>query len=106
MGRLVNYLNQRNIVDTVVMNPPFGTKNNKGVDLQFVERALKIADGAVYSLYKTSTREHIVKKAYEWNVSCEVLAELKFDLPRSYKFHNKQSVDVHVDFVRFEPHIS
>lgn len=44
------------IVDTVVMNPPFGTRRN-GADMDFLSAALKIASRAVYSLHKTSTRE-------------------------------------------------
>ena len=31
----------------------------------------------------------------------EVLAELRFDLPASYRFHTKDSVDIEVDFIRF-----
>uniref|UniRef100_A0A8C3W6D1 Methyltransferase-like protein 5 n=1 Tax=Catagonus wagneri TaxID=51154 RepID=A0A8C3W6D1_9CETA len=42
--------------DTVIMNPPFGTKNNK---------------------------------------------ELRYDLPASYTFHKKKSVDIEVDLIRF-----
>jgi len=43
--------------DTVVLNPPFGTKNNKGIDMLFLQRALELSRGAVYSLHKSSTRE-------------------------------------------------
>ncbi|XP_058722376.1 uncharacterized protein LOC131594300 isoform X2 [Vicia villosa] len=44
------------IVDTVVMNPPFGTRK-KGADLEFLSAAMKVASQAVYSLHKTSTRD-------------------------------------------------
>ena len=40
--------------------------------------------------------------AEEWGVKLEVVAELKFDIPQMYKFHKKKSVDVEVDFLRFE----
>uniref|UniRef100_A0A2K6S5W1 Methyltransferase-like protein 5 n=1 Tax=Saimiri boliviensis boliviensis TaxID=39432 RepID=A0A2K6S5W1_SAIBB len=50
--------------DTVIMNPPFGTKNNKGTDMTF-------------------------------------LKTLRYDLPASYKFHKKKSVDIEVDLIRF-----
>ena len=30
-----------------------------------------------------------------------VVAELKYDLPSTYKHHKKQSLDIHVDFIRF-----
>nr|XP_033800064.1 methyltransferase-like protein 5 isoform X4 [Geotrypetes seraphini] len=45
--------------DTVIMNPPFGTKYNKGLDMTFLKTALQIAREAVYSLHKTSTRENL-----------------------------------------------
>lgn len=42
--------------DTVIMNPPFGTKHNAGMDLRFLETAIGLARTAVYSLHKSSTR--------------------------------------------------
>ncbi|CAB81471.1 putative protein [Arabidopsis thaliana] len=72
------------IVDTVVMNPPFGTRK-KGADMEFLSAAMKVASKAVYSLHKTSTRE------------------LRYDLPKLYKFHKRKEVDIAVDLWRFEP---
>ena len=90
------------LFDTVIMNPPFGTKNNAGIDVMFLERAIRLAKRAVYSLHKTSTRHHIEKKAKENSVKMEILAELKFNLDASYKFHRRKSVDIEVDFIRFD----
>lgn len=42
--------------DTVIMNPPFGTKQNPGLDMIFLEQAVKLTNDVVYSLHKTSTR--------------------------------------------------
>ncbi|KAI8646328.1 S-adenosyl-L-methionine-dependent methyltransferase [Parasitella parasitica] len=89
-------------LDTIIMNPPFGTKNNKGVDMILLNKAIEIAGTSVYSLHKSSTRNHIEKKAKEWGVSFEVVAELKFDVPMMYKFHKKKNVEIAVDFLRFE----
>lgn len=86
--------------DTVIMNPPFGTKQ-KGVDMEFLQMALHLANNAVYSLHKTSTRDHVLTRAEKWGAKGEVLAELKYDLPASYRFHKKKSVDIEVDFIRF-----
>uniref|UniRef100_A0A803K1N9 Methyltransferase-like protein 5 n=1 Tax=Xenopus tropicalis TaxID=8364 RepID=A0A803K1N9_XENTR len=85
-------------VDTVIMNPPFGTKHNKGMDMTFLRTALQMARNSVYSLHKTSTREHIKKKATDWNVKMEIIAELRYDLPASYKFHKKKSVSALIYF--------
>uniref|UniRef100_A0A9L0IN34 Methyltransferase-like protein 5 n=1 Tax=Equus asinus TaxID=9793 RepID=A0A9L0IN34_EQUAS len=60
--------------DTVIMNPPFGTKNNKGTDMAFLKTALEMARTAVYSLHKSSTREHIQKKAAEWKIKIDIIA--------------------------------
>ncbi|XP_060572405.1 rRNA N6-adenosine-methyltransferase METTL5-like [Ruditapes philippinarum] len=87
-------------VDTVIMNPPFGTKHNAGIDMVFLKTALDLASTAVYSLHKTSTREHIQKKASDWNVDLEIIAELKFNIENTYKCHKKKSVDIEVDFLR------
>ena len=32
----------------------------------FLEQGLKLATRAVYSLHKTSTRDHVLKKAESW----------------------------------------
>eukprot|EP00466_Bigelowiella_natans_P005141 jgi/Bigna1/132073/aug1.16_g6781 len=87
-------------VDTVIMNPPFGTRNS-GIDMIFVETALRLTKTSVYSLHKTSTRKHILKRANKWGVEAKVIAELRFDIPQMYKFHKKKSVDVQVDLIRF-----
>lgn len=49
--------------DTVIMNPPFGTKHNAGLDEKFLEVALRLSSHSVYSLHKTSTR-------YSMNLIC------------------------------------
>ncbi len=88
--------------DTVLTNPPFGTKpGNRGIDMAFVRAGLLMARTAVYSLHKTSTREHVLKKAASWGARAEVVAELRYDLPASYAHHKKHCVDIEVDFVRF-----
>jgi len=86
--------------DTVIMNPPFGTRK-KGADLIFLKMAISLATRAVYSLHKTSTRKRVTSMAKELGVHAKVIAELRFDLPASYKFHKQDSVDVQVDLIRF-----
>ncbi|RZC90511.1 hypothetical protein C5167_029643 [Papaver somniferum] len=101
----INNLNLRGqIVDTVVMNPPFGTRK-KGADMNFLSVAMKVASQAVYSLHKTTTRDHIKKTALrDLNAkSAEVICELRYDVPQLYKFHKKKEVDIAVDLWRFVP---
>ena len=89
------------VFDIAIINPPFGTKQ-KGVDMQFLRQGLQLVRKAVYSFHKTSTRAHIEKVSKGWGVKGEVLAELVFDLPKMYKSHRKETVDIRVDFWRFE----
>lgn len=89
--------------DTVVMNPPFGTKL-KGADMLFLHRALRLVrpGGAVYSLHKSTTRDHVRAKGREWGAAdAAVLAEMRFPLERAHKFHRHDSRDVAVDLWRF-----
>lgn len=90
--------------DTVLLNPPFGTKSNAGIDMLFLQQAVTMSSGAVYSMHKSSTREYILRKAKEaWGVAgVEVIAQLKFDLPATYKFHKKEKVTIEVDLIRLQ----
>ena len=47
--------------------------------------------------------QFIEKKAESWGIGIEVIAQLRYDLPATYRFHNKRSHDIEVDFIRFHP---
>ncbi|XP_055297516.1 rRNA N6-adenosine-methyltransferase Mettl5 [Sitodiplosis mosellana] len=92
----------RKAFDSVLMNPPFGTKKNAGMDMKFLVSGFKLARTAVYSLHKTSTRDFIQRKATELGAKAEVFATLRYNLDSSYKFHKKTTVDIEVDCWRFD----
>ncbi|XP_050539255.1 rRNA N6-adenosine-methyltransferase METTL5-like [Daktulosphaira vitifoliae] len=96
----IKHIIQAKSFDTVIMNPPFGTRD-KGADVMFLNMAIHLARTAVYSLHKKSTRDHIINEAKKWGIYSKVIAELRFDLPASYKFHKQSSVDIEVDLIRF-----
>jgi predicted RNA methylase len=89
-----------NCVDTVLCNPPFGTKNNAGMDVRFLRTATRLAKRSVYSFHKSSTRDYLVRKIQEWGMTVEIVAEMRFELPQTYKFHKEKSVDIEVDLIR------
>uniref|UniRef100_A0A915PPC8 Methyltransferase-like protein 5 n=1 Tax=Setaria digitata TaxID=48799 RepID=A0A915PPC8_9BILA len=93
------------IFDTVIMNPPFGTKNNTGADLRFVEAGLSILKkgGTLFSLHKSSTRQYISKFAARKlpDVIGECIAKLRWNLPATYAYHRRQSIDIDVDLWQF-----
>ena len=92
-------LDIRSDFDTIVMNPPFGTRK-AGIDTLFLKKALNCAN-VVYSLHKTSTREHFIKFAQNNGLNIEVIAELRYDIPKTFKYHKEKSKDVFVDLYRF-----
>ncbi|KAL5965663.1 rRNA N6-adenosine-methyltransferase METTL5 [Taenia solium] len=86
--------------DTVITNPPFGTLDEtKGTDIKFLKAALSMSREHVYSLHKTATRQYITKTVQEFGANCEVIAELRFDIPKLYKKHRQTSKDIAVDLV-------
>jgi len=91
----------KNKCDTVFMNPPFGTRV-KGIDMVFLRLALDMATTAVYTLHKSSTRKHVLKVGARQGAVGQVLATLKFDVPKMYAFHKEKSKDIQVDFIRFD----
>ena len=86
------------------MNPPFGTKNNEGVDMQLLQAAtfaLK-PGGQLFTLHKASTRSYIEKFVKEQcqDCKCELLQLIKFDLPKTYKFQKEKSRAIEVVLVK------
>lgn len=88
--------------DTVILNPPFGTKDNSGVDILFLQTAVHFSTNAVYSMHKTSTRPYIIRKAESWNMTVQVLAQMKFEILNQFRFHKKERVFIDVDLIRLE----
>ncbi|KAL0212932.1 hypothetical protein RCL1_006558 [Eukaryota sp. TZLM3-RCL] len=89
-------------INTVLLNPPFGTKNNAGIDILFLTKAIEISKGSVYSLHKSSTINHVVRVAKKYHVTVDVIATLHYDLPKTMKFHKKNVETVSVDIVRIQ----
>lgn len=87
--------------DVVVMNPPFGTRV-KGADMMFLQKASEVASSVVYSMHKTSTRKHVEKAGTACGLVGKPIAQLRYNLDKTYDFHKKKSVDVEVDLWRFE----
>jgi putative methylase len=85
-------------VDTVLMNPPFGTKKLHA-DLQFLQSALRLGK-VVYSIHKSSTREFLNHWLQKQGLRCETTTIAKIDIPHQFSFHRKQRHSVEVDALR------
>jgi rRNA N6-adenosine-methyltransferase METTL5 len=96
------------LFDTVVMNPPFGTKNiSNGIDVQFIKLASKLTDNCIYSFHKSSTRDYMIRMAKSWSLEVEIISEMKYNIPkiesknRNLKTSAKEK-DILVDLIRFQ----
>lgn len=85
-GRFLSAHPKRKPFDTVILNPPFGTKR-KGVDIAFLQTAMQISSGAVYSMHKTSTRPYILKKAKQWGADAKVKSFATVSISIKSNFH-------------------
>jgi len=89
-------------VDTVVMNPPFGSQRPHA-DRPFLMKAFEIAD-VVYSIHlaKDGVREFVEKLSAESGFRITHRVELPFEIPAQFPFHRKRIERVGVDIYRFE----
>jgi putative methylase len=88
----------RGPMDTVVMNPPFGTKRPHA-DTRFLQVALKIGK-VVYSIHKASTRKHLERWFREHNSKANVILSADMEIPHQFSFHKKRRRYVEVDVFR------
>lgn len=75
-------------VDTVIQNPPFGTKT-KHKDRVFLEIAMSIAK-TVYSFHKAETKDFIDKYIHNSDFHTTNYFEFDFPLKNSMKQHKKK----------------
>jgi len=85
-------------VDTVLMNPPFGTKKAHA-DLQFLECALGLGK-VVYSIHKSSTREFLKRWLRRRGFNYDRIIATKMEIPHQFSFHRKPRGSVDVDAIR------
>lgn len=114
--------------DTVIMNPPFGTKTGvkdikirhhrqknkqkgtakiivtsdqrQATDIDFLRAACKMTRKCVYSLHKTKTLHYIEKTCKDWGVKFEVVEMIRYPLTPQYKHEAKDTKDIEVCLVR------
>jgi putative methylase len=90
-------------VDTVIMNPPFGTKN-KNIDTAFLLKAMSIAS-IIYSFHKASTKSFIDRLISESDFKATHYQEYDFPLKMSMSHHTKKIEKIRVGLWRITRHI-
>ncbi len=92
--------NFRVSVDTVIMNPPFGTKE-KHVDKDFLLKAFEISE-MTYSFHKTITNDYILHLARQGRFQLDERFDFKFMLGNTMKHHTKSKAYIQVSCYVFE----
>jgi predicted RNA methylase len=91
----------RGSIDTVLMNPPFGTKQRHS-DIRFLEIALALGT-VVYSIHKSSTRQYITRYLQGRTDKSERILSTQMAIPHQFDFHRKRTRQVEVDVFRIRP---
>ncbi len=75
-------------VDTVIQNPPFGTKQ-KHADKIFLEKAFSLAK-VIYSFHKLETERFVNKISEDYGFEITHLWKFDFPIKATYSFHKKK----------------
>jgi len=84
--------------DTVIMNPPYGTRSPH-LDVLFLERAFELAPVS-YSVHKSSTREFLRRFVERRNRKVDAVRSMSLEIPHLFPFHHKKWENVEVDLYR------
>jgi len=87
-------------VDSVLMNPPFGTKQ-KHHDKLFLEKATAFAP-VIYTIHKSNTRSFIEAFCRDVHYTITNSWNADFPIKKVHEFHKKPKVVVEVRVYRFE----
>jgi len=88
----------RGSFDTVIMNPPFGTRM-RHKDRVFLSKALDVGK-VVYSLHKRSTRRYLLDFIASRDGIVHGLLEFDLEIPHMFNFHEEEKYPVEVDLYR------
>ncbi len=87
-------------VDTVVQNPPFGTRI-KHADREFLLQAFKIGQ-TVYSFHKAETADFVKKIAADNGFTVTHTLPMQLQLKNTYGFHKSKMRRIDAGFFRME----
>ncbi|MDO5848793.1 MAG: METTL5 family protein [Methanobrevibacter sp.] len=91
-------------VDTIFQNPPFGSQKRatRGIDLDFIEKAISFGPDVIYSFHMASTEEFLIDYFSRNNLKITHIFRYEFKIPKIYEFHSKESKGVNVIVIRAE----
>jgi putative methylase len=84
--------------DTVIMNPPFGTKR-RHMDRLFLSKAMRMAR-VIYSLHKQTTRQYLCHFIELNRGLVDSILPMELEIPYVFPFHTRKKYTVQVDLYR------
>ena len=90
----------RGKVDTILMNPPFGTKR-RHADVKFLKVALKLGK-VIYTIHKASTRQFLQSWLRQHHAHSVRVISTNMEIPHQFSFHTKRRDYVAVDVLRIK----
>lgn len=84
--------------DTVIMNPPYGTRTIHA-DMRFLVKAFELAP-IIYSIHKSSTRRFLVEYFTKFGHRLNESRSMRMKIPHLFKFHSRRWTNVEVDLYR------
>jgi len=90
----------RGQVDTILMNPPFGTKQPHA-DVKFIQIALKLGK-TIYTIHKASTRQFLQRWLREHGADNTRVISTDMEIPHQFPFHTRKRDYVAVDVLRIK----
>ena len=87
--------------DTILMNPPFGTKNNQGIESEILMSCFEINPKVIYSLHKATSEDYLVDFANIKGYSATKMFTVEFKLTKMYSFHKHDNGMVLVSLFKF-----
>ena len=86
--------------DTVIMNPPFGTKREHS-DIKFLQVAMRLGK-VIYSIHKSATYSFLSRWLRDHGAKFETVMVTEMALGHQFPFHNKQRYPVNVQVFRIK----
>lgn len=94
--RIENYNSKS---DTIIMNPPFGTKI-KHADKEFILKAFQLSR-IIYSLHKSETKDFISSLAQKNGFNITHILDFSYPIKATLKFHKSRIRKINVSMFRF-----
>jgi putative methylase len=95
-----NIDNVRGDYDSVIMNPPYGTRTAHA-DINFLKKAFQLAP-IVYSIHKSSTRDYLTRYVRDAGAEIVETRSMEMGIPHLFGFHLKKWKSVEIDIHRMK----